>query len=595
MGNKMDVKIKSLEEKFLVNENHFTKDQIDVINSSGNIEVIAGPGTGKTTVLSAKVCHLLSNQGVNNKGICCITHTNVAVDEIKERVKRVGISGIEYPNFVGTIQDFAYHFFASKAINLLNCSKSIQILDGEDYNEKFLSIFNNIKPSWFTTKYINAEAKNPQLIINNPDNVLFRNDAKKNYSSAFEKTQKELFFRGIFNSPQIAYLADWYVNKYIDKIPKAVEERFDYILLDEAQDTSNLQYKLLMDITKNSTLSFQRFGDPYQSLYSIYSKDKIDAWNPTKEIRDGIACEKSITATSRFGPTITRLVKNVCFEPFDDFESNIQDSSFPNYFFTYDSSKEFIKKHDIMINNCCHESTKFKKCKNKDMVVGVTHSDIKSLFRDYSKNANEYKYESVSYNLIFRQFVKYISYLNGRGYQEEINLLREDVDRSELYAEAIRNLYNREGHFNDLVYRLVPIENDKSRALISKLEDYVNNRQSSTVLQSKFSNDNDFSLSTIHSVKGETHRSTTLILDSKIYFSSNNQENNFFDVISRFLVGDRINYQNLEKSEYYKAGLKLAYVAFSRPKFVDAVAIPENKMNDKYRKELLDYGWKEVE
>ncbi|WP_239085617.1 UvrD-helicase domain-containing protein [Lacticaseibacillus paracasei] len=78
-------------ESILLHGAHFTAEQREVIQAIGRIDVVAGPGSGKTTVLAAKVLRLLTTRNYEDKGICCITHTNVAVKEILARLKLAGV------------------------------------------------------------------------------------------------------------------------------------------------------------------------------------------------------------------------------------------------------------------------------------------------------------------------------------------------------------------------------------------------------------------------------------------------------------------------------------------------------------------------
>ncbi|MFP3649111.1 hypothetical protein, partial [Paraburkholderia sp. SIMBA_054] len=78
--------------------------------------------------LIAKYELLLARNVEDNKGICLITHTNVAVDEIKKGLVKLGRGDIDYPNFLGTIQEFFNTFFARKAFHLLLGDKKLKIL-----------------------------------------------------------------------------------------------------------------------------------------------------------------------------------------------------------------------------------------------------------------------------------------------------------------------------------------------------------------------------------------------------------------------------------------------------------------------------------
>src|SRR4051812_759031 len=79
----------------------FSSQQKEAISAEGSIDIVAGPGSGKTTVLIAKCGLLLNDKAQSDKGTCLITHTNVAVDEIRTGLRKIGINDIEYPNFIG--------------------------------------------------------------------------------------------------------------------------------------------------------------------------------------------------------------------------------------------------------------------------------------------------------------------------------------------------------------------------------------------------------------------------------------------------------------------------------------------------------------
>lgn len=96
--------------------NGFDAPRVNVIKCMESRDVVACPGSGKTTVLLAKLLILARHLPLkNNKGICILTHTNVAIDEIKERLGDNANELLSYPNFVGTIHSFISKFLASPA------------------------------------------------------------------------------------------------------------------------------------------------------------------------------------------------------------------------------------------------------------------------------------------------------------------------------------------------------------------------------------------------------------------------------------------------------------------------------------------------
>ena len=111
-----DEHIKEAEE-LLINGNKFdTVERIPFIKNLDSCDLLAVPGSGKTTALLAKLyClskHLPFKDG---SGILVLSHTNAAVNEIENKLKKVVPSLFEYPNFVGTIQSFVNKFLANPA------------------------------------------------------------------------------------------------------------------------------------------------------------------------------------------------------------------------------------------------------------------------------------------------------------------------------------------------------------------------------------------------------------------------------------------------------------------------------------------------
>ena len=86
----------------------------EVIKDMTSIDVSACPGSGKTTLLVAKLAILANKWNYRTKGICVLSHTNAARDEIEKRLghNAVGRYLLAYPHFIGTIHGFVDQFLA---------------------------------------------------------------------------------------------------------------------------------------------------------------------------------------------------------------------------------------------------------------------------------------------------------------------------------------------------------------------------------------------------------------------------------------------------------------------------------------------------
>lgn len=104
-------------EDFLIDGNLFDKNErVPFIKNLESCDLLAVPGSGKTTALLAKLFCLSKHLPLNNgEGILVLSHTNAAVNEIEKKLKKVVPNLFEYPNFVGTVQSFVNRFLANSA------------------------------------------------------------------------------------------------------------------------------------------------------------------------------------------------------------------------------------------------------------------------------------------------------------------------------------------------------------------------------------------------------------------------------------------------------------------------------------------------
>jgi len=88
--------------------------QIEFLSSTVSCDVQAVPGNGKTTLLAAKLALLSKNWKSRMQGVCVISHTNAAREEIEKLLSAHPSAGafLNYPHFVGTVTKFVDHFIA---------------------------------------------------------------------------------------------------------------------------------------------------------------------------------------------------------------------------------------------------------------------------------------------------------------------------------------------------------------------------------------------------------------------------------------------------------------------------------------------------
>lgn len=583
----------------------FFSQQKEAISAEGSIDIVAGPGSGKTTVLIAKCGLLLNDVAQSDKGTCLITHTNVAVDEIRTGLTKIGINDIEYPNFIGTIQEFFNNFFAKKAFHLILGDKIFRVLDDEEYQEKFEEIFDQRKPDWYDGNNPKVSNWNPRVLISDNLSYTIVSNARPSYKNALNESVRTLFSRGIVTNLQCLELSKWYINRYGVQLKKAMLNRFKYVLLDEAQDTSHLQFEMLNYLFSCKEVSFQKFGDPYQALYNIFDGNK-DAWVPTKQME---ANYREISETSRFGNSIANIVKNVCVEKYDSFISlNIIDS-FEPYYIIYKDEKDLINKYRNLINYYELESDSFSKSSKKDAILSPFHNDLLSLFSVYTKPSSKQRNNQSPIKKILYFLVDMLS--------KEIEIPSTDIRKmleTSLYCKTIISKCIMKVANKDLkvisIIRLLEavlsdLTNDEKKEFIKvnveRQIEYFRQVFFSSLRNESDENidESDFYIGTVHSAKGETHRSTLLVLNTKFIDYNNNNELLMFDLLLEYLLGnytDPVEIVDVNKKNETIKSLKLAYVALSRPTHLMAVAIPENIIKDKNTiKRLNQFGWNNSE
>jgi len=121
---------------------HFDDEQKAVIKCFETKDILACPGSGKSTAMLAKLLILSQQMPLeNNKGICVLTHTNVAIDEIRNKASVSASKLFSYPNHFGTIQSFVDKYLAIPSY-ILRFKKRPRYIDNEVFNSVIQKSYN---------------------------------------------------------------------------------------------------------------------------------------------------------------------------------------------------------------------------------------------------------------------------------------------------------------------------------------------------------------------------------------------------------------------------------------------------------------------
>ena len=319
----------------------FDAERITFIKNLTTIDLQAVPGSGKTTALLAKL--LIIEKALpfkDGSGILVLSHTNAAINEIKNKIGRFCPKLFAYPNFIGTIQSFVDQFLAIPfAHNFLGTR--LRWIDTDRYQDLLWKKFQSIAWSkeydrpgtYFWGKHIEQcrkEAKQNE------------NEAKKLCNQKIEQEIKDLFidprddkiktFYGkktilkdstnkkycgiqkiideIVCGETISYECAYsFAYAYIQKAPiikRLIRKRFKFVFVDEMQDMERHQYDLLEDLFSSNEVVYQRIGDKNQAIYSrTVSLEKI--WIDRGEVL-------TLEGSPRLSPKVAQVVNGFALD-----------------------------------------------------------------------------------------------------------------------------------------------------------------------------------------------------------------------------------------------------------------------------------------
>ncbi|QLY40501.1 UvrD-helicase domain-containing protein [Hujiaoplasma nucleasis] len=252
-----------MENQLLNKLNKEQKKAVEIVE--GPVMAVAGAGSGKTSVLTNRIAYLIQEAGVSPYNILAITFTNKAANEMKERVQKL----IDLPMdniWISTFHSMGAHFLR-REIDSLDYDKNFQIVDDQDtlniiknLMKKHNYDLNTYSPTIISKLVGNLKAK--LVSINHIDQPI-RSMIEQLYPlyNAYLKDNNLVDFEDLLVLT-LKILQDF------SGILKRYQEKFQYILVDEFQDTNNLQYNIIYQLAKEHRNIFI-VGDEDQSIYAF--------------------------------------------------------------------------------------------------------------------------------------------------------------------------------------------------------------------------------------------------------------------------------------------------------------------------------------
>lgn len=292
-----DQDIQAAEELLLPHGAHFPEDARNVIRCWHSTDVAACPGSGKTTVLLAKLKLLADKMPLEKgAGICVLSHTNVAVDEIKNRLSDYADRLLNYPNYIGTIQSFIDRFVTMPYLRNIS-GQNVQVVDSLTYAQHMLSKIqheakykaldyvtrNNLETGGQFSDRIN----HTQALHIRDDGALYIGKQKRplaGVGKASAEQYKELMVELLKDEGIIRYQDAYvYASVAIDELPAEYTDlfssRFQYVFIDEYQDCNSLQRQAIDAIFDPQKCAVFKIGDSDQAIYNS-AEDTTPDWIP---------------------------------------------------------------------------------------------------------------------------------------------------------------------------------------------------------------------------------------------------------------------------------------------------------------------------
>ena len=621
-----------------------TNQRLNVLKAKQHIDVEACPGSGKTTLLVAKLALLAEKWPHRTRGICVISHTNVARREIEDGLGNTaeGRALLSYPHFVGTIHGFVNEFVAKPYIR--SKGKPVDLIDDElVLRWRWNLLSRNIRYGLEQSKGRGGAPENSLRIKSaDLDFSHISNEGTRTFNEITRIAQHSINV-GRYCHEEMLIFAQRFIS-LSDLIHIGVRKRFPVLFLDEVQDTDATQADLIHAIftDRKSNVVQQRFGDSNQA---IFFGDAAQEESANATHRFPIDDRKRVILNSyRFGQSIADLVSPlavspVCLVGLREIEEN---SSQKNAIFLFDL--DHVHQVPIAFSNYLRNVCSEDELKKGDFVViGAVHRRIDDAPHHHRPKSlghywSDYDATISSINPTPKTFVQYVHAgcrlsdqsgdssqcveksaeamlcalksvassppinLRMRKHRQVLNLIGDDRDLRAEYIALIRQLaIDRGGLEHDVWESKTRVTVTRIVRALAKSEDGLNSEDEladflrfPTDIHEVRTNDNRLSVpgnkspnitlrfGSIHSVKGETH-TATLVVDTF-------NDGHHLAKLKPWLLGEKAH--GTTETKTLKARMRLHYVASTRPTKLLCLALRKDLVNENEIEALTNRGWK---
>lgn len=411
----------------------------------GSILILAGAGSGKTRTITYRIAHMIENIGISPYSILAVTFTNKAAKEMRERVEEL-VGDVAKACTIST-----FHSFGMRLLRMygkeVGYNSNFTIYDTDDQKRIVKAILKgqnlSINGVKLTERDLVSMISKIKEQIKTLDEYSVMN---KQIVEVYDKYNRALLESNAMDFSDI--LLNTYKLLQKPEILEKVQNKYKYIMIDEYQDTNNLQYKII-DLIARKSSNLCVVGDENQSIYGFRGANILNILNFETNYNNAkiIKLEENYRSTTTILDAANELIKN-------------NKSSKDKKLWTQNGKGDLIKV--LACDNARDEVSRIIEIIKENHQNGIAYRDMTILYRT---NAQSRLFEEgfLRYNIPHKVFggvsfysraeikdiIAYLSIIVNP--QDELNLQRIiNVPKRKVGEKGIEKIitYARENNLN---------------------------------------------------------------------------------------------------------------------------------------------------
>ena len=599
----------------------FDECRINILKNMSGTDVHACPGSGKTTLLVAKLAILAKKWNEEGRGICVLSHTNVAREEIQERLgtSDVGKKLLSYPHFIGTFQSFMDTFISMPILR--SCGIPVNIVDTEFVTERR---WNSI----YTKGWLERNGKDKKICDPVKLPCEFNVSCSKTSPTykALIKVTMDSRQRGEFTFNEMEMYSFYGLAKK-PVIREIFQQRFPIMFIDEAQDTKSEIWDLINRLYEKApeNVFYQAYGDSNQAIFNSYERmEEVNVF-PRKACLEMLNSKRFVESVAELSNGVALDKRKMLGEAKELSNSNPKHTIF---LFKHGQEEKVLQKYaELLLQTFsddeiskykkygCHVLGMVHKLDNKENEIAVRLSNYYPEYNPETKKTAptqliDYFYIAEEQLCKTREFAQKVDWI-CKGILKLIKMSQKKEIKysNSAFRTIVRNVPTN--HVREKLLVICDMDYTSPKAWNKTLEyiyevfgDFINIEKMKTEkftewkgavekegqeFEDKSTNKRmykdeasgrsvELQFGSIHSSKGRTHLAT-LILETKYY------EYNLSSILP-WLAG-----KNGKLGQRNKQRLKCQYVAMTRAKGLICLAMLEDNVSSEMQKNLIEFGW----